>query len=109
MTNDQWAEFEASLENAPEITRMMYAKPNPEIDQDEMLALAHALLSANSAFHSIAASGKAVSSEDFRDLTVLLDRLMAGMYGRLCGLARAYDRGVTQQVLLEAELASNGK
>lgn len=109
MTNDQWKEFETSLDEAPDITRMMYTKRNPELDRDEMVALASALLSADAALQSFVATGKPVSNKDFTDLTMLLGKLMAGLYGRLCGLARAYDRGVTQQVLLEAELASNGK
>jgi hypothetical protein len=35
--------------------------------------------------------------------------MMSGMYGRLMGLAKAYDTLITKQVMLEAELASTGK
>jgi hypothetical protein len=34
---------------------------------------------------------------------------LAGLYGRLMGLAKAYDTLITKQVVLEAELAASGK
>jgi hypothetical protein len=34
---------------------------------------------------------------------------LAGLYGRLMGLGKAYDSLITKQVVLEAELASTGK
>lgn len=106
MTNDQWKAFEESMRIAPEITRKMYNPAVMEMTEVESMSLAHALLCAVEALQYAHSNAKTEQLRDTLDLTM---SMMSGMYGRLLGIARAYDKSVTAQTLLEAELASVGK
>jgi hypothetical protein len=53
--------------------------------------------------------GRMTDEHDLMELADLTLSMMSGLYGRLMGLAKAYDTLITKQVVLEAELAASGK
>jgi hypothetical protein len=108
MTNDQWKIFEDSMANAPGITMEMFNARVKEMTQAEVVDMSRCLLSVTRCIESLAA-GRITEKRDVEDLADLTMSMMSGMYGRLMGLARAYDTLITKQVMLEAELASTGK
>jgi hypothetical protein len=108
MTNDQWKIFEDSMANAPGITMEMFNARVKEMTQAEVVDMSRCLLSVTRCIESLAA-GRITEKRDVEDLADLTMSMMSGMYGRLMGLARAYDALITKQVMLEAELASTGK
>ena len=108
MTNDQWKLWEESMALAPEITTAMFNARVKEMTQTEVVDLSRCLLTVTRCIESLAA-GRITEKRDVEDLADLTMSMMSGMYGRLMGLARAYDTLITKQVMLEAELASTGK
>lgn len=108
MTNDQWKIFEDSMANAPGITMEMFNARVKEMTQAEVVDMSRCLLSVTRCIESLAA-GRITDKRDVEDLADLTLNMMSGMYGRLMGLAKAYDTLITKQVMLEAELASTGK
>jgi len=108
MTNDQWKIFEDSMANAPRITMEMFNARVKEMTQAEVVDMSRCLLSVTRCIESLAA-GRITEKRDVEDLADLTLSMMSGMYGRLMGLAKAYDTLITKQVMLEAELASTGK
>lgn len=108
MTNDQWKIFEDSMANAPRITMEMFNARVREMTQAEVVDMSRCLLSVTRCIESLAA-GRITDKRDVEDLADLTLNMMSGMYGRLMGLAKAYDTLITKQVMLEAELASTGK
>ena len=108
MTNDQWKLFEQSMNLAPEITQQMYTTTRVEITQQESIDIARVLLSNCQVLNHLERGGT-LSPEDMADAMNNTFSTLAGLYGRLMGLGKAYDALVTKQVVLEAELASSGK
>ena len=108
MTNDQWKIFEDSMANAPRITMEMFNARVKEMTQAEVVDMSRCLLSVTRCIESLAA-GRITDKRDVEELADLTLNMMSGMYGRLMGLAKAYDTLITKQVMLEAELASTGK
>jgi len=108
MTNDQWKLWEDSMKLAPEITTAMFNARVREMTQAEVVDMSRCLLSVTRCIESLAA-GRITDKRDVEELADLTLNMMSGMYGRLMGLARAYDALITKQVMLEAELASTGK
>ena len=108
MTNDQWKLWEDSMKLAPEITTAMFNARVKEMTQAEVVDMSRCLLSVTRCIESLAA-GRITDKRDVEELADLTLNMMSGMYGRLMGLARAYDALITKQVMLEAELASTGK
>ena len=109
MTNDQWKHFEATLETAPGLVQDMYYANKPEINQDEATKLTIALLCCVEMMDDYAKKPDGISQEEFIGFSASVERLMSAMYGRMLGIARRLDHAVTQQVVLEAELAATGK
>jgi hypothetical protein len=108
MTNDQWKIFEQSIHMAPEIVQSMYTLRYPEMSERESIDLARVLLS-NSQVLQHLQSGGTLSPDDMEMAMQTTFSTLAGLYGRLMGLAKAYDTLITKQVVLEAELAASGK
>ena len=108
MTNDQWKIFESSLHMAPEIAQSMYAVTRKEITERESIDLARVLLSNCQVLQHLQDGGK-LSPDDMEMAMQTTFSTIAGLYGRLMGLAKAYDTLITKQVVLEAELAASGK
>ena len=111
MTRDQWKLWEDSMKLAPEILREMYQPGHMEVTQDESLDLARAVRAGTAALTVATEPGMIdkVSDEELRVLVDASVSLIAGLYGRLMGLAKAYDEAITKQAVLEAELATTGK
>ena len=108
MTRDQWKAFEESLHLAPEITREMYTG-RPEMTQTELVDISRTLYTACAALKMVQ-DGNDLSNDDDREAFCSTHfALISGLYGRLMGLARAYDESITKQAVLEAELATTGK
>ena len=107
MTNDQWKLFETSLHLSPDITQKMYTV-RPEITQQESIDIARVLLSNCQVLRHLE-DGGVLSPEDMKMAMNTTFSTLAGLYGRLMGLGKAYDSLITKQVVLEAELASTGK
>ena len=107
MTNDQWKLFESSLHLSPDITKRMYTV-RPEIGQQESIDIARVLLSNCQVLQHLE-NGGTLSPEDMSMAMNTTFSTLAGLYGRLMGLGKAYDNLITKQVVLEAELASTGK
>ena len=107
MTNDQWKLFETSLHLSPDITQQMYTV-RPEITERESIDIARVLLSNCQVLQHLQ-NGGTLSPEDMAEAMNNTFSTLAGLYGRLMGLGKAYDALVTKQVVLEAELASTGK
>ena len=108
MTKDQWNMWHQSMMLAPDILKDMFNTKRVEMTQTEAVDLARVLQSTSAILNHIHAGG----SMSDTDMKVAIDttfNLIAGMYGRLMGLAKAYDDLTTKQVVLEAELAANGK
>ena len=108
MTNDQWKIFEQSMSMAPEITQAMYTTTRLEITQQESIDIARVLMSNCQVLQHLERGGT-LSPEDMTTAMNNTFSILAGLYGRLMGLGKAYDALVTKQVVLEAELASTGK
>ena len=108
MTNDQWNLFEQSMSMAPEITQTMYTTKKVEMDQTESLDLARVILSGITVLNHLQRGGS-LTPQEMDTAMDDINRLISALYGRLMGLAKAYDSLVTKQVVLEAELASTGK
>ena len=108
MTNDQWKLWEQSMNMAPEITQQMYTTTRVEITQQESIDIARVLLSNCQVLNHLERGGT-LSPEDMAVAMNTTFSTLAGLYGRLMGLGRAYDNLITKQVVLEAELASTGK
>jgi hypothetical protein len=108
MTNDQWKIFEDSMANAPGITMEMFNARVKEMTQAEVIDLSRCLLTVTRCLDSMG-QGRMTDQHDLADLAELTLNMMSGLYGRLMGLAKAYDTLITKQVMLEAELASTGK
>ena len=108
MTNDQWKIFEDTLKTAPDITNAMFNARIKEMTQTEVVDLTRCLLTVTRCVESMGA-GRMTDERDLMDLAELTLSMMGGLYGRLMGLARAYDTLITKQVVLEAELAASGK
>ena len=108
MTNDQWKNFESSLHMAPEITQSMYTVIRKEMSQQESVDLARVLLSNCQVLQHLERGGT-LSPDDMAMAMNTTFSTIAGLYGRLMGLAKAYDSLITKQVVLEAELAASGK
>jgi hypothetical protein len=106
MTESQWNEVVRSLEIAPDITQKMFDPPQMELTKHEVISLGHALLCSTEMLNAQGQMSDNKALTDTIDITV---SMIAGLYGRLLGLARAYDKSVTAQTILEAELASTGK
>ena len=106
MTKDQWKLFEHSMKTAPDITRRMYKPSVMEMTEGESASLAHALLCAA---EMLQYQYDKANNSDLKETLEVTMNMMSGMYGRLLGMANAYDKAVTAQTLLEAELASVGK
>ena len=107
MTNDQWKLFESSLHLSPAITQKMYTA-RPEMTEQESIDIARVLLSNCQVLQHLQ-NGGTLSPEDMAEAMNNTFSTLAGLYGRLMGLGKAYDALVTKQVVLEAELASTGK
>ena len=103
MTQDQWKELEQSMAIAPEMTQEMFNAPHQEMTREESVSLARALLTAAERLEYYRQN---INDRDLRDTIALSLQMMSGLYGRVMGLARAYDKCVTAQTVLEAELAS---
>ena len=108
MTNDQWKLWEQSMNMAPKITQQMYTTTRVEITQQESIDIARVLLSNCQVLNHLERGGT-LSPEDMALAMNTTFSTLAGLYGRLMGLGKAYDALVTKQVVLEAELASTGK
>jgi len=108
MTNDQWKIFEDTLNTAPDITLAMFNARVKEMTQQEVVDLTRCLLTVTRCVESMGA-GRMTDERDLMDLAELTLSMMSGLYGRLMGLAKAYDTLITKQVVLEAELAASGK
>ena len=108
MTNDQWKIFESSLHMAPEISQSMYNLTRKEMTERESIDLARVLLS-NCQVLAHLEGGGTLSSDEMEMAMNTTFSTIAGLYGRLMGLAKAYDALITKQVQLEAELAISGK
>ena len=108
MTNNQWKAFEDSMHLAPEIAQSMYNLRYVEMTNDESISLARVLLS-NCQMLQYLQNGGTLSPDDMSDAMNTTVSTLAGLYGRLMGLAKAYDTLITKQVVLEAELAASGK
>ena len=111
MTRDQWKMWEESMRLAPEILTEMYKPGHMEVTQEESLDLARAVRAGTAALTVATEPGMIdkVSDEELRMLVDTSVSLIAGLYGRLMGLAKAYDEAITKQTVLEAELATTGK
>lgn len=108
MTNDQWEIFENTVKQAPQITEAMFNARVKEMTQAEVIDLSRCLLTVTRCLDSMG-QGRMTDQHDLADLAELTLNMMSGLYGRLMGLAKAYDTLITKQVMLEAELASTGK
>jgi hypothetical protein len=108
MTNDQWKIFESSMSQAPEIVEAMFNAHVKEMTQAEVIDLSRCLMTVTRCLDSMG-QGRMTDERDLQDLAELTLNMMSGLYGRLMGLARAYDTLITKQVMMEAELASAGK
>ena len=108
MTNDQWKLWEDSMALAPEITQEMFTTRRVEMTQGESIDLARVLLSNCQVLQHLE-SGGTLSPDDMAMAMNTTFSTIAGLYGRLMGLAKAYDSLITKQVVLEAELAASGK
>ena len=106
MTESQWKQFEQSLSLAPEVALKMYKPSKMEMTETESISLARALLTASELMNHFMLTSKDAKLQDTLELSM---SIMSGMYGRVMGLAHAYDKAVTAQTVLEAELASTGK
>ena len=109
MTRDQWKVWENSLDLAPEVMQEMYKPHRMEITEQESLDLARAVRTAAMALTVAAEPGTKVSQQELDVLVESTISMIAGLYGRCMGLAKAYDEAVTKQAVLEAELATTGK
>ena len=109
MTRDQWKVFENSLDLAPEVMQEMYKPLRMEITEQESLDLARAVRTAAMALTLAAQPGAKVSQQELDVLVDTTISMIAALYGRTMGLAKAYDEAVTKQAVLEAELATTGK
>ena len=109
MTRDQWKVWEDSLDLAPEVMQEMYKPLRMEITEQESLDLARAVRTAAMALTVAAQPGTKVSQQELDVLVESTISMIAGLYGRCMGLAKAYDEAVTKQAVLEAELATTGK
>jgi hypothetical protein len=108
MTNDQWKLWEDSMALAPEITQDMFNTKRVEMTEMESIDLARVLQSTSGILNHLQDGGR-LSETDMKVAVETTVNLIAGMYGRLMGLAKAYDTLITKQVVLEAELAASGK
>jgi hypothetical protein len=109
MTRDQWKVWEDSMSLAPDIVREMYTAPNMSISEGESIDLARAIRSAAASLNLATTPGVEITPEELMQVADLTLNMLAGLYGRLMGLGRAYDEAVTKQTVLEAELATTGK
>lgn len=109
MTRDQWETFNKSLDLAPEVMLEMYNSEKMEMTEMESLDLARAIQSGAMALHLASDPRAHISAEELNILAEASISLIAGLYGRLMGLAKAYDEAITKQAVLEAELATTGK
>ena len=96
------------MANAPGISMEMFNARVKVMTLAEVVDMSRCLLSVTRCIESLAA-GRITDKRDVEDLADLTLSMMSGMYGRLMGLAKAYDTLITKQVMLEAELASTGK
>jgi len=109
MTRDQWKVFEDSLHLAPEIMVEMYKPGHMEVTQDESVDLARAVRTGAMALTLASQPNVQISQQELDTLVETTISMVAGLYGRLMGLAKAYDEAITKQTVLEAELATTGK
>lgn len=109
MTRDQWKVWEDSLHLAPEIMVEMYKPGHMEVTEDESLDLARAVRTGAMALTLASRPDARISQQELEVLVDTTISMVAGLYGRLMGLAKAYDEAITKQVVLEAELATTGK
>ena len=109
MTRDQWETFNKSLDLAPDVMLEMYKPHRMEITEEESLDLARAVRTAAMALTLAAQPGAKVSQQELDTLVESTISMIAALYGRTMGLAKAYDEAVTKQAVLEAELATTGK
>ena len=109
MTRDQWETFNKSLDLAPDVMLEMYKPHRMEITEEESLDLARAVRTAAMALTLAAQPGAKVSQQELDTLVESTISMIAALYGRMMGLAKAYDEAVTKQAVLEAELATTGK
>lgn len=109
MTRDQWKLFENSMEMAPDILQEMYNTDRVEMTEGESLDLARAVRAGTTALYLVNQPNAKATEQDINMVVETTISMIAGMYGRLMGLARAYDEAITKQAVLEAELATTGK
>ena len=109
MTRDQWKVWEDSLHLAPEIMVEMFKPHRMEMTESESLDLARTVRTAAMALTLSAQPGAKVSQQELDTLVDTTITMIAALYGRTMGLAKAYDEAVTKQAVLEAELATTGK
>jgi len=108
MTNDQWKMWNDSMALAPRILVDMFNTKRVEMTEMESIDLARVLQSTSGILNHLHDGGR-LSETDMKVAVETTVNLIAGMYGRLMGLAKAYDDLVTKQVVMEAELAASGK
>ena len=108
MTNEQWKAFEDTLHLAPEVTVEMY-NGRPEMTNMELIDISRTLHAGCSALQAVEQGYKFRDVEEQAMFAQSHFSLLAGLYGRLMGLAKAYDEAITKQAVLEAELATTGK
>ena len=109
MTRDQWKAFEDSLTVAPDIMQEMYNTDRMELTEVESVDLARAVRTGALALCLATDPNSKASQQDITLVVETTISLIAGLYGRCMGLAKAYDEAITKQAVLEAELATTGK
>ena len=109
MTRDQWKVWEDSLHLAPEIMVEMYKPDRMELTESESVDLARAVRTGAMALTLASQPNVQISQQELDTLVDTTISMVAGLYGRLMGLAKAYDEAITKQTVLEAELATTGK
>jgi len=109
MTRDQWKVFEDSLHLAPEIVTEMYKPDRMEVSEGESVDLARVVRTSAMALTLAARPDVQISQQELDMLVDTTISTIAALYGRVMGLAKAYDEALTKQVVLEAELATTGK
>ena len=109
MTRNQWKVFEDSLHLAPEIVTEMYKPDRMELTESESVDLARVVRTSAMALTLASQPNVKISQQELEMLVDTTISTIAGLYGRVMGLAKAYDEAITKQTVLEAELATTGK
>ena len=109
MTRNQWKVFEDSLHLAPEVMQEMYRPDRMELTESESVDLARVVRTSAMALTLASQPNVKISQQELEMLVDTTISTIAGLYGRVMGLAKAYDEAITKQTVLEAELATTGK